>query len=190
MKFKMLNHDDLKKLFEKRDNPSIGTLTKVDYVSVLSKIIPEFNDDEHMKFVRISDACDHNDNVIYSKILNIIFFYTEEKLNDGFIHLCEVLSKILMDKCENDVEKLMYLIDIGVPKKTTNMIAPKPLTVNQLSNYLLQNYKENIPEKIILKLDIDSDGLISFDDLKSVLKRFNLTSYFSEANLATPSLNK
>ena len=187
---KKINHDDLKKLFEKRDNSSIGTLTKVDYVSVLSKIIPEFNDDEHMKFVRISDACDHNDNVIYSKILNIIFFYTEEKLNDGFIHLCEVLSKILLDKCENDVEKLMYLIDIGVPKKTTNMIAPKPLTVNQLSNYLLQNYKENIPEKIILKLDVDSDGLICYDDLKSILKRYTLTSYFKyDNNSNSPNIN-
>ena len=187
---KKINHDDLKNLFEKRDNPSLGTLPKVDYVSVISKIVPEFSDDDHMKFVRISDACDHNDNVIYSKILNIIYFYTEEKLNDGFTHLCEVLSRILLDKCENDVEKLMYLIDIGVAKKSNRIIAHKPLTATQISNYLLQNYKENIPEKIILKLDIDSDGLISFEDLKSVLKRYSLTSYFKyDNNSNTPNIN-
>ena len=187
---KKINHDDLKSLFEKRDNPSLGTLPKVDYVSVLSKIIPEFNDEDHMRFVRISDACDEIGNVIYSKILNIIYFYTEEKLNDGFTHLCQVLSGILLNKCENDVEKLMYLIEIGIPKKSNSLNVHKPLTPEQLSKFLLQNYKENIPEKIILKLDIDSDGLISFSDLKSVLKRYNLTSYFKyDNNSKTPNIN-
>ena len=46
------------------------------------------------------------------------------------------------------------------------------------------------PEKIILKLDIDSNGLISFDDLKSILKRFNLTSYFKYNNNSyNPNIN-
>ena len=179
---KKISYDDLKSLFEKRDNASLGTLPKVDYVSVLSKIIPEFYDDDHMKFVRISDACDNNNNVIYSKILDIIYFYTEEKLNDGFIHLCQLLSKVLLNKCENDIEKLMFLIDIGVPKKSNSLNVHKPLLANQISKFILEKFNENIPEKIILKLDIDSDGLISFDDLKSVLKRFNLTSYFKYDN--------
>ena len=185
-----INHNDLKSLLEKRDNPSSGTLPKVDYVSVLSKVIPEFNDDDHMRFVRIYDGCDHNGDVIYPKILNVIYFYTEEKLNDGFTHLLEVLSKILLNKCENDIEKFMYLIDIGIPKKSNTMNVHSPLTANQISNYLLQNYNENIPEKIILKLDIDSDGLISFGDLKSVLKRYNLTSYFKyDNNSKDPNIN-
>ena len=177
-----INYDELKALFEKRDNSSLGTLPKVDYVSVLSKIIPEFNDDDHMKFVRISDACDNIDNVIYPKILNIIYFYTEEKLNDGFTHLCEILSQVLLNKCENDIEKFMYLIDIGVPKKSNSLNVHKPLLANQISKFILEKFNENIPEKIILKLDIDSDGLISYDDIKSVLKRYNLTSYFKYDN--------
>ena len=185
-----INHNDLKSLFEKRDNPSLGILSKVDYISVLSKIIPEFIDDDHMKFVRISDAIDQNDNVIYPKILDIIYFYTEEKLNDGFTHLCQILSQILINKCENDVEKLMYLIDIGIPKKSNSLNYPRPLTINQISTFLLKNYKENISEKTILKLDIDSDGLISFGDLKSVLKRYSLTSYFKyDNNSNIPNIN-
>ena len=185
-----INHDNLKSLFEKRDNPSLGTLPKVDYVSVLSKIVPEFNDEDHMRFVRISDACDDIGNVIYFKILDIIYFYMDEKLNDKFIHLCHVLSGILLNKCQNDVEKLMYLIEIGIPKKSNSLNIHQPLTVNQISKFLLENYKENFPEKIILKLDIDSDGLISFGDLKSVLKRYNVTSYFKyDNNSKNPNIN-
>ena len=40
--------EELKKLFENRDELSLGVLSKVDYVSVISKVIPEFTDDEHM----------------------------------------------------------------------------------------------------------------------------------------------
>ena len=185
-----IKYDELKSLFEKKDNQSLGALQKVDYVSVLSKIIPEFNDDDHIKFVRISDALDDNGDVIYSKILNIIYFYTEEKLNDSFTHLCQILSQILLNKCENDVEKLMFFIEIGIPKKSNSLNVHKPLSSNQISKFLLQNNKENIPETIILKLDIDGDGLISFDDLKSVLKRYTLTSYFRYDNDSnSPNIN-
>ena len=45
---KKVKYEELKKLFENRDGPSLGVLSKVDYVSILSKIIPEFNDNEHM----------------------------------------------------------------------------------------------------------------------------------------------
>ena len=39
-------------------------------------------------------------------------------------------------------------------------------------------------------LDIDADGYISFDDLKAVLKRFSLTSFFKYTNDSTnPNIN-
>ena len=185
-----IDYENLKKIFEKKDNESLGFLPKIDYVMAISSVIPEFNDDDHMKFVRISDGLDNFDNVIYPKILNVIYFYTEEKLNDSFTQLCQTLSQILVNKCDNDIEKLMFLIDIGVPKKSKTLTVHKPLLVNQISKFLVQNYNKNIPEKIILKLDIDSDGLISYEDLKSVLKRYTLTSYFKYDNdSGNPNVN-
>ena len=84
----------------------------------------------------------------------------------------------------------MFLIDIGVPKKSKTLTVHKPLLVNQISKFLVQSYNKNIPEKIILKLDIDSDGLISYEDLKSVLKRYTLTSYFKYDNdSGNPNVN-
>ena len=177
-----IDYDNLKNIFEKKDNESLGFLPKIDYVMAISSVIPEFNDDDHMKFVRISEGFDNFDNVLYPKILNVIYFYSEEKLNDSFTQLCQTLSQILINKCDNDIEKLMYLIDIGVPKKSKTLAVHKPLLVSQVSKFLVQNYNKNIPEKIILKLDIDSDGLISYEDLKSVLKRYTLTAYFKYSN--------
>ena len=42
-----------------------------------------------------------------------------------------------------------------------------------------------IPIKIIQKLDVDADGLISLEDLKAVLKRFSGTLYFKYSNDST-----
>ena len=54
-----------------------------------------------------------------------------------------------------------------------------------------QNDKSTVfQEKIIQKLDIDADGYISFEDLRSVLKRFIHTSFFKFSNEANdPNIN-
>ena len=84
----------------------------------------------------------------------------------------------------------MYYIEIGVPKKSDSLIIHKPLTVNQIAKFILLNNKEIIPNSMILKLDIDSDGLISYEDLRAVLKRYSVTSYFKyDNNSNTPNIN-
>ena len=188
---KKIKYEDLKKLFEKRDEGSFGALSKTDYASVLSKIIPEFNDKEHMVYVRVNDALDKNgEKIIYSKILNSIYYYIPEKQDDNFIKLCQILSQVLKDKCNDDIEKLIFYISEGIQKKSSSLNTLKPLTLEKISNFLKDKYNENIPDKIILKLDIDSDGLISFEDIKSVLKRFVVTDFFKYNNEASnPRIN-
>ena len=188
---KKTNYEELKKLFEERDGPSLGVLTKGDYVSAISKVIPEFTDDEHMIYVRVNDAFDKlGDNIIYSKILNSIFFFVPEKQNDEFIKLCQILTKILADKCDNDIEKLIIYISQGIIKKSSFLGKIKPLTLEQISKFLKDKYNQNISDKAILKLDVDSDGLISYEDMKSILKRYSLTSFFKYTNeVSNPQIN-
>ena len=78
----------------------------------------------------------------------------------------------------------MYLIETGIPKKKFSLIVHKPLTSYQIKKFL-NDLKIDIPIKIIQKLDIDADGLISFYDLKVVLKRYNGTLYFKYYNDST-----
>lgn len=45
-------------------------------------------------------------------------------------------------------------------------------------------------KKVIMKLDVDSDGLISYDDLYSVLLRYRDTLYFKFYNNSSiPNIN-
>ena len=181
-----ISYEKLKQLFEKFDEESIGTLTKIQYVSAVSDLLPEFNDEDHMRFIRISNLFDKEGKILYPELLNLIYYFNKSKLNDPFTHLCQTLIEILNDKCNNDIEVLMYLIDTGIPKKKFSLITPKPLTSYQIKKFLNElNLKVDIPIKIIQKLDVDADGLVSLDDLKAVLKRYNGTLYFKYSNDST-----
>ena len=178
------NLDVLKAEFEIYDKNNTGTLNKIDYISIMNHFINEYDDIDHMRFIRINDMFDKYGNIKYPDVLNLIFFYNTEKLSDPFANLCLILSNILKKECDNDVERLLYLISKGTTKKASSLTIHRPVTLEEIKKFLS---KINIPieDKIILKLDIDADGLISFEDLNSVLKRFNLTSYFKYTNDST-----
>ena len=181
-------YENLKAQFEKFDRDSLGNMTKLEYVKSMSKIFPEFNDDDHMRFVRIMDVLDRNNKVIYPEILNIIFYCNVNKMNDQFTKICEFLIDKLNNECENNVEKLMYLIETGSTKKKS-LNLHKPLTINQLENFLLKS-NISIDKKVIQKIDLDSDGLISYDDLYGVLLRYKDTLYFKYYNNSNnPNIN-
>ena len=184
-----INHDNFKSLLEKFDKDGLGTLPKLVFVKAVANLLPEYKDDDHMKFLRITNMFDKFGDVKYPEMLNLIFFYNKEKLSDNFTKLCQILSNLLINECKKDVESLMYLIEKGSTKKTNSLIIHKPLTFEQIKAFLTK-LKFNIPDYIIQKLDIDSDGMISYDDLYSVLKRFIYTSYFKYTNDSTnPNIN-
>ena len=184
-----ITHDKLKEIFEKLDNDGLGTLTKVDYVKAVATTLPEFDDVDHMRFLRITNMFNKLGEVKYPELLNLIFFYNNDKLNDKFMKLCHILSNSLNTECKNDVESLMYLIERGSTKKPHKIGIHEPLTPEQIKLYLAKN-NIDMPIYIIQKLDVDSDGLISFEDLTSVLKRYIHTSFFKYANdSSSPDIN-
>ena len=186
-----ISHDDLKAQFEKFDKDFLGTLTKLEFVTAVTPLLPEFTDQDHLLFLRVTNMFDKDGNITYTELLNLIYYFNKEKLSDPFTKLCQVLSNILRKECDEDVEKLMYLIDTGVAKKKTSLIIHEPLTVKQIQSFLNKvDTNLNIPEKIIQKLDIDADGMISFEDLRAVLKRFVHTSFFKYWNDSSdPNIN-
>ena len=174
------SYEYLKKQFEKFDHGSLGNMTKLEYVKSMSNIFPEFNDDDHMRFVRIMEVLDKNNKVIYPEILNIIFYSNVNKMNDHFTRICEFLLEKLNNECDNNVEKLMYLIETGSTKKKS-LNLHKPLNISQVENYIKKS-NMIIDKKVIQKLDIDSDGLISYNDLYGILMRYKDTLYFKYYN--------
>ena len=174
------SYEDLKSQFEKYDRDSLGTMTKLEFVKAMSKNFPEFNDDDHMRFIRIIEVVDRNNRVIYPELLNIIFYCNVNKKNDQFTKICEFLIEKLNNECDNNIEKLMYLIETGSPKKKS-LNLHKPLTFSQFNNFLIKS-NLYIEKKVMQKMDLDSDGLISYDDLYGILLRYRDTSYFKYYN--------
>ena len=176
--------DKLKSVFERYDSESIGTVTRLNYILSLSNILPEYSDEDHIKFIRLTNMFKNYENIKYPEILDLIFFDNKEKSNEPFTKLCLFLINKLKNECNDDVECLMYLITDNTPKILNTAIIHKPLTIEQMINFLNKN-DLIIQNKIINKLDIDADGLISIDDLKAVLNRFSLTSFFKYTNDST-----
>ena len=139
---KRTTHDKFKEIFEKLDNDGLGTLSKIDYVKAVYSILPEFNDEDHMRFLRITNMFNKQGEVKYPELLNLIFFYNNDKLNDQFMKLCHVLSNHLKNECKNDVESLMYLIEKGSTKKANIIGIHKPLTPEQVKSFITKNKKE------------------------------------------------
>ena len=186
-----ITHEELKSQFEKFDTDFLGTLTKLEFVKAVTPLFPEFTDQDHLLFLRVTNMLDKDGNVTYTKLLNYIYYFCNDKLNDPFTKMCEILSNYLVKECDEDIEKLMYLIDTGIAQKKTSLIVHQPLSINQIKTFLEKKEKNIIfPEKIIQKLDIDADGLISFEDLRAVLKRFIHTSFFKFSNDSNdPNIN-
>ena len=186
-----ISHEELKSQFEKLDTDFLGTLTKLEFVTAVTPLFPEFTDNDHLLFLRVTNMFDKSGNVLYTKLLNYIYYFCEEKLNDPFTRMCEILSNHLIKDCDEDIEKLMYLIDTGIAQKRTSLIIHQPLSIGQIKSFLEKKEKNIIfPDKIIQKLDIDADGFISFEDLRAVLKRFIHTSFFKFSNDANdPNIN-
>ena len=182
-------HDKFKDIFEKLDTDGLGTLSKLDYVKAVANFLPEFSDEDHMRFLRIMNMFNNFGEVKYPELLSLIFFYNDDKLNDKFIKLCHFLSDLLNKECKNDVESLMYLIEKGNTKKANIIGVHKPLTPEQIKLFLVKNNLD-MPIYIIQKLDVDADGVISFEDLTSVLKRYIHTSFFKYTNeSSSPTIN-
>jgi len=176
-----ITYEDLKEQFEKYDHGSLGRMTKLEFVTAMSHFFPEYNDDDHMRFVRIMEVIDKDNKIIYPELLNSIFYCNVNKMNDHFTKICEFLLKKLKEECDNDIEKLMYLIETGLYKKTKSLNKPKPLSFRQIENFLIKS-NIKIDKKVIMLLDLDSDGLFSYEDLYSILLRYRDTLYFKYYN--------
>ena len=68
-----ISHDDLKAQLEKFDKDFLGTLTKIEFVTAVTPLLPEFNDQDHLLFLRVNNMFDKNGNVTYTELLNLIY---------------------------------------------------------------------------------------------------------------------
>ena len=59
-----ITHEELKSQFEKFDTDFLGTLTKLEFVKAVTPLFPEFTDQDHLLFLRVTNMLDKDGNVL------------------------------------------------------------------------------------------------------------------------------
>jgi Ca2+-binding EF-hand superfamily protein len=180
------NYKDLKSAFQKIDTFNNGLLTKVDFCSIIQKFTSEYKDEDIMKFIRISNLFT-SDKVKYPQFLDLLFYNSK---NDNYTEILDILVKFFVNECKRDYNELFSKIynGLGVPKNSNfSDVKNEGIKIEKMSEFISKLNSE-ITEKfqnlknLICKIDIDGDGKISLNDLKSTLDRYMNTSFFKYEN--------
>ena len=177
---KVVDYHTIKAAFEKEDKNFSGKISKAAFCKVINTFTKEFKDEDIMKFVRTAGVTDTQTyEVKYCDFLNMIYY--NEKL-DNFL-MCVNEVKKLCDSLGRDIKKTINVLN---ENNGTNYV-----TVDKLLVYLKNKIEteEFIPtmdapitKTLICKFDLDSDGKISFEDLRGILQRYANTSFFKYEN--------
>ena len=177
---KVVDYHTIKAAFEKMDKNFSGKISIPDFCKVINLFTKEFKDEDIMKFVRIAGLTDTQTyEVKYCDFINMIYY--NEKL-DNFL-LCVNEIKKLCESVGNDIKKTINILN---GNDGTNYVI-----VDKLLSYLKSKIETEefnplidipITKTLICKFDLDSDGKISFEDLRGILQRYANTAFFKYEN--------
>ena len=175
----------LRKNFEDIDSLSNGRLTKADFCSVIQKYSNEFKDEDIMRFTRISKLIDNNNLVKYPEFLLLCFY---DSSNDTFNNCIEAIKKYLNEECQNDLR--IFFQKLNHMEKKSYYDIKTTITIKQLHDFF-KNYKiKGLNDNVVCKFDLDSDGIVSLEDIQGIFERYCSTSFFKFDNSSfTPDNN-
>jgi len=173
---KVVDYHTIKAAFEKEDKKFSGKISKPTFCKVINMFTKEFKDEDIMKFVRITGLTDTKTyEVKYIDFINLIYY--NERL-DNFLLCVNEIKKL----CENVGKDINKMINILNENDGTNYV-----TVDKLLSYLknkiiTEEFNPDLTKALVCKFDLDSDGKITFEDLRSILQRYVNTAFFKYEN--------
>ena len=177
---KVVDYHTIKAAFEKMDKNFSGKISKPDFCKVINLFTKEFKDEDIMKFVRIAGLTDTQTyEVKYCDFINMIYY--NEKL-DNFL-LCVNEVKKLCESFGKDIKKTINILN---GNDGTNYVSVDKLLAYLKSKIETEEFNPliDIPitKTLVCKFDLDSDGKISFEDLRGILQRYTNTAFFKYEN--------
>jgi Ca2+-binding EF-hand superfamily protein len=178
---------EIKSLCEKLDTFNNGLLSKIEFCNVLRKFSKDYEDEDIMKFLRVSNLL-YNNKVKYSEFLDFIYYNPK---NDQFSEIIENL-KNLYNEVNNNIEALFakitgeeYIKTIGkISNLNLNSKNTRSISILKMYDFLKKNYPQikDLNKNVVCKLDLDLDGKISIEDLNGIIERYVNTFFFKREN--------
>ena len=181
-----VDYHTLKSSFEQEDKNFSGKISKSKFCSVVNKFTQEFDEEDIFKFIRVTKISENpTSEVEYIKFMNIVYY--NQNL-DAFLLAVNELNDLYIKEANKNLNNLISIINRTKSDNNNNYI-----TIDDLYSYLTNRIKEKnknnymkiqeyITKPIICKFDVDSDGKISLEDLKTVLERYINTDFFKYEN--------
>lgn len=179
------DYETLRKNFEDIDSYSNGRLTKADFCSVIQKFSNEFKDEDIMRFTRISKLIDKNNLVMYPEFLLLCFY---DSSNDTFNNCIEAIKKFVNGECKGDLK--IFFQKLNHMEKKSYYDIKTTITIQQLYDFFKNYDIKGLNNNVVCKFDLDSDGIVSIEDLQGIFERYCSTAFFKFDNSSfTPDNN-
>ena len=179
------DYSTLRKNFEDIDSLSNGRLTKSEFCSVIQKFSTEFKDEDIMRFTRISNLIDENNLVKYPDFLLLCFY---DSSNDAFNNCIECIKSFINNECKSDLK--IFFQKLNHMEKRSYYDIKTTITIKQLHDFFSKYKIKGLNDNIVCKFDLDSDGVISYEDIQGILERYKSTNFFKFDNSSfTPDNN-
>ena len=179
------NYSTLRQNFEDIDSLSNGRLTKSEFCSVIQKFSSEFKDEDIMRFTRISNLIDENNLVKYPDFLLLCFY---DSSNDTFNNCIECIKTFVNKECKNDLK--IFFQKLNHMEKRSYYDIKTTITLKQLHDFFSSYNIKGLNNNVVCKFDLDSDGMISYEDIQGILERYKSTNFFKFDNSSfTPDNN-
>lgn len=168
-----------------------------------NSVYEEYKDEDIMKICRIFELYAKDEKVNYTKFLEILYYNKENNKFNSISHfLCDLYKKYEIEKLKDKTEIAksahinFYSIDNPV---MSNILSHLTDGASKLRISICEFIKkieklmnlDSVPTSIAQMFDIDKDGYISQDDLKSIIDRYMKNHFFKyeEVNPSPSNIN-
>ena len=184
-----VDYHTLKASFEKEDQNFSGKISKSLFCNIINIFTKDFTNGDIIKLIRLTKIAENvTREVEYIKFINMVYY--NQNL-DAFLLAVNELNEVFNKEANKNLKQLISLINNTKYDENNNFIS-----IDRLYSFITEKIKtklentyikinEPITKSIICKFDVDSDGKISLEDLKSILQRYNNTDFFKYENNST-----
>ena len=167
----LISFNELINKFQKFDKTITKKIPLNQFLIVFKDVTKgKMKEKDILRFLRMNRLMDKKDIVDYHKFTRLIF---DNYIDDVFLHCVEALRKFLKEECNDD----LFLFFVKLNNMPNNSNVDKTLDLLKLYEFL-RTKVDMCTEGTVRKFDYDNDGIITFEDMQNIIKKYIDPHYF------------